>query len=198
MPWAPDYVTSTELKAYLRIGDAVDDAEVALVVTAASRAVDRTTNRQFGLVAAPEARKYTAYWDKALCRYIVDVDDLMTVVGLTITTEAGTVDAYDLTPANAAVESLPWTRLVVKPEASVKPPLTEDAVTVTAKYGWTTVPTAVKQATLMQAARFFKRRDAPFGVAGSPEAGSELRLLAKVDPDVAVVLGPYQRWWAAV
>lgn len=197
MAWAPDYVTSTELKAYLRIGDAVDDAEVALAVTAASRAVDRATNRQFGLIAVPEARKYTAYWDTDLCRYVVEIADLMTVTGLTITVEAGTVDAFDLKPANAAVEAFPWTRFVVKPESLVKPPLTEDAVTVTARYGWTTVPAAVKQATLLQAARFFKRRDAPFGVAGSPEAGSELRLLAKVDPDVAVVLGPYQRWWAA-
>lgn len=197
MAWAPDYVTASELKAYLRIGDAVDDAEVALAVTAASRAVDRATNRQFGLIAAPEARKYTARWDTDLCRYVVDIDDLMTVTGLTITAEAGAVDAVDLKPANAAVEAFPWTRFVVKPESLVKPPLTDDAVTVTARYGWTTVPVAVKQATLLQAARFFKRRDAPFGVAGSPEAGSELRLLAKVDPDVAVVLGPYQRWWAA-
>lgn len=197
MPWAPDYVTTPELKAYLRISDAVDDVQVALAVTGASRAVDRATNRQFGLVADPEARKYTAYWDAGLRRYAVDVDDLMTVVGLTIATEDGAITDYDLKPANAAVESFPWTRFVVKPEAPFKPPLTEDAVTVTAQYGWTTVPVAVKQATLLQAARFFKRRDAPFGVAGSPEAGSEMRLLAKVDPDVAVVLGPYQRWWGA-
>lgn len=197
MPWAPDYVTSTELKAYLRIGDAVDDAEVALVVTAASRAIDRATNRQFGLVAAAEARKYTAFWDHVNCRYVVPIDDLMTEVGLTIATEVGAVDVFDLKPANAAAEARPWTSIVVDPTAAVKPTTKEDEVTVTARYGWTTVPVAVKQAALLQAARFFKRRDAPFGVAGSPEAGSELRLLAKVDPDVAVVLGPYQRWWAA-
>lgn len=198
MTWAPDYATTAELKAYLRIGDAVDDAQIALAVTAASRAVDRHTNRQFGLIDAPEARKYTARWDAHLRRYVVDIADLMTVVGLTITTEAGTVDGYDLKPANAAVESFPWTRFVVKPESLVKPSLEEDGVTVTAKYGWTTVPAAVKQATLLQASRFFKRRDAPFGVAGSPDVGSELRLLAKVDPDVAVALGPYMRWWGAV
>lgn len=198
MPWAPDYATAQELKDYLRIGDAVDDVQIALAITAASRAVDRHTNRQFGLVAAPEARKYTASWDRNLCRWVVEIADLMTVVGLTITTDAGTIDAYDLAPANAPFESYPWTRFVVRPESALLPVTRGDAVTVTAKYGWTTVPTTIKQATLMQASRLFKRRDAPFGVAGSPDVGSELRLLAKVDPDVAVVLGPYIRWWGAV
>lgn len=199
MAWAPDYATTAELKAYLRIGDAVDDAQIALAVTAASRAVDRHTNRQFGLIAAAEARKYTAFWDTGRCRYVVPIDDLMTQVGLTITTEDGTVDVFDLKPANAVAEGRPWTSIVVDPDAAVKPThRVEDGVTVTARYGWTAVPDAVKQATLLQASRFFKRRDAPFGVAGSPDVGSELRLLAKVDPDVAVVLGPYMRWWGAV
>jgi uncharacterized phiE125 gp8 family phage protein len=197
MAWQPDYVTATELKAYLRISDAVDDAEVGFAVTAASRAVDRHTNRQFGLVAAPEARKYTARWDRDRCRFVVDIDDLMTVTGLTVTGEAGAIDVFAKQPGNADLEARPWTRLVVDPTSTTLPTLKEDAVTVTARYGWTTVPVAVKQAALLQASRFFTRRNAPFGVAGSPELGSELRLLAKVDPDVAVVLGPYQRWWAA-
>jgi len=193
MAWAPEYVTSTELKSYLRISDTVDDDQVALAIAAASRAVDRHTNRQFGLVATPEERVYTAAWDSHRSRWVVVIDDLMTVTGLTITTDAGTVDAYALQPGNAEFETRPWTRLVVDPASATKPTTTEDGVTVTARYGWTTVPVAVKQATLLQASRLFTRRNAPFGVAGSSELGSELRLLAKVDPDVAVVLGPYVR-----
>lgn len=50
------------------------------------------------------------------------------------------------------------------------------------------VPATVKLATEMQASRWAKRRDAPFGIAGSPEMGSELRLLPKLDPDVEVLL----------
>lgn len=198
MAWAPDYVTTTELKSYLRIGDTVDDSELGYAVTAASRAVDRNCNRQFGLVAAAEARKYTARWDKDRCRYVVEIDDLMTVTGLVVTGEAGAIDVFAKQPGNADLTGQPWTRLVVDPTSTTLPTLKEDGVTVTAKYGWTTVPVAVKQATLLQASRLFKRRDAPFGVAGSPELGSELRLLAQVDPDVAVVLGPYRRWWGAV
>lgn len=198
MAWAPDYVTATELKAFLKIGDTVDDAELGFAITAASRAIDRAANRQFGLVAAPEARKYTARWDSDRGRYVVDIDDLMTVTGLTVTGEAGAIDVFAKQPGNADLNGTPWTRLVVDPTSATLPTLKEDTTTVTARYGWTTVPTAVKQATLLQASRFFKRRGAPFGIAGSPELGSELRLLAKVDPDVAVVLGPYTRWWGAV
>lgn len=198
MAWAPDYVTASELKAFLRIGDTVDDTQVGFAISAASRAIDQAANRQFGLVAAPEERVYTARYDRRLCRWVVEIDDLMTVTGLHITTEAGEVDGYALQPGNAEFEGKPWTRLVVHPDSAVTPDATEDGVTVTASFGWTTVPLAIKQAAVFQASRFFKRRDAAFGVAGSPELGSELRLLAKVDPDVAVVLGPYTRWWGAV
>ena len=198
MAWAPDYVTAPELKAYLRISDTDDDAQIAFAITAASRAVDRACNRQFGLVAAPEARVYTARWDTTRGRYVVDIDDLMTVTGLTITGENGTIDVFAKQPGNANLAGVPWTRLVVDPTSTSSPTLKEDGVTVTARFGWTTVPLAVQQATLLQSQRFFARRDAAFGIAGSPDLGSEMRLLAKVDPDVAVVLGPYTRWWGAV
>lgn len=200
MAWAPDYVTAAELKAYLRISDTVDDVQIALAITAASRAVDRCASRQFGLVAAPEARTYTSRWDRIRRRYVCDIDDLMTVTGLTITNTQGSVTGYTLKAGNAPAKGRPWTLLVLDPQPTIHPTpwvTLEDDVTVTARFGWTTVPDPVKQATLLQASRFFTRRNAPFGVAGSPDLGSELRLLAKVDVDVAVVLGPYIRWWAA-
>lgn len=50
-------------------------------------------------------------------------------------------------------------------------------------------PASVKLATMIQGSRWAKRRDSPFGIAGSPEMGNEMRLLARIDPDVAVLLG---------
>jgi hypothetical protein len=196
MTWAPDYVTSTELKAFLRISDAVDDAQIALAITAASRAVDRHTNRQFGKVTASEARTYTARWDRDRCKYVVFIDDLADETGLTVVDDNGTaITDYTLKPTNADVKGMPWTHLVINSGGNCR----EDGITATTDmWGWGSVPVAVEQATMLQAERFFKRRDAPFGVAGSPDVGSELRLLAKVDPDVAVALGPYLRWWGAV
>ncbi|HEY9416934.1 MAG TPA: head-tail connector protein, partial [Pseudonocardia sp.] len=73
MAWAPAYVTADELKAFVRIDDAADDPQVDLAIDAASRAVDQHTGRQFGQVAAPEARRYTGRWDYA--RWVVDIDD---------------------------------------------------------------------------------------------------------------------------
>lgn len=205
MAWAPDYATSVELKDYVRIPDVEDDVEVALAITAASRAIDRATNRQFGLATAAEQRFYTAEWDGKRRRWVIEIDDLMTETGLLVDydtaddeTYSGSVDSFSLQPANAAANSRPWTRIVVRPDSTTLPGLIENGVRATLRPGWTTVPTPIKQATLLQGSRFLARRDSPYGVAGSPDLGSEMRLLAKLDPDVAVAVGPYRRWWGAV
>jgi hypothetical protein len=192
MPWAPDYVTTAELRDYLHIPDNDDDAELALAISAASRAVDRAANRQFGVVASVEARSFDAVYDRHSGLYVVEIDDLMTSTGLTIEdTQGASVVVSDVTlkPRNAPQKGAPWTRFTMV--AGTAGPLE-----VTALWGWSAVPAAIEQATLIQASRFFKRRESPFGVAGSPDLGSEFRLQAKVDPDVEVMIGPYRRWWA--
>lgn len=200
MAWAPDYVTSAELKSYLRISDTDDDAQIAFAVAAASRAVDTHTGRQFGVVAAAEQRFYTGRWDRRVGRWIVEVDDLMSVsnfAAITVDAEGvtvGTINDYVLEPRNAAAKSRPWTHMLIRPNSTQKPTGARDEVAVTALWGWTAVPSGVKQATLLQASRFFARRQSPYGIAGSPDEGSEVRLLAKVDPDVGVALTSYKRW----
>jgi hypothetical protein len=65
----------------------------------------------------------------------------------------------------------------------------------------TPVPKMVKLATQLQASRWFKRRDAPFGVLGSPELGNYTRLLDKLDPDVQLLISGYgerNRWGTTV
>ena len=200
MTWAPDYVTTPELKAYLRIdaGDTVDDVQLPLAVTASSRAVDLTTHRQFGQVAANESRLYTPRWDPSRCRWVIQIDDLMDVTGLTLNITAGAITQYTLEPLNAAQRGRPWTRVVVSKDSTILPKGEIGEVTAFAKWGWLAIPSTVKEATLIQGSRFNKRRDAPFGIAGSPESGSELRLLAKVDPDVAVMLASFTRKRLAV
>lgn len=200
MPWAPNYVTTLELKSFLRIdsGDTVDDAQLALAAAAASRAVDLTTHRQFGQVAAPESRLYTPRWDCSRERWVIAIDDLMDATGFTLNIAAGAITQYTLEPVNAAQRARPWTRVVVSKDSTILPKGELNEVTGLGKWGWVAIPDTVKEATLIQGSRFNKRRDAPFGVAGSPESGSELRLLAKVDPDVAVMLASYIRKRLAV
>ena len=196
MAWAPDYCTSPELKAFLRVNDAVDDAQIAVAVSAASRAIDKYTGRQFGKVAALENREYGTAYDRHQGVYTVAVDDLQDVTGLVVTAGSTVLTAatptapgYKLYPVNALPKGRPYEWIAVP---------NPDLLTITALWGWTAVPASVKQATLLQASRFMARRESPYGVAGSPTDGSEMRLLARVDPDVAVSLDPFRRdWWAA-
>lgn len=192
MTWAPDYVTLAELKSFLGISDTTDDTLLALWVTAASRAVDKHCGRQFGQVATAEERIYASQWDRHLCKYVAEIDDVQDVTGLTVTDDnetAVTSDTYTLWPRNAAAKGKPYERITVSCSGDL---------TISAKWGWMAVPSAAKVATLLQASRFAARRDSPYGVAGSPSDGSEVRLLAQLDPDVKTSLGPFRRdWWAA-
>lgn len=192
MAWAPDYCTASDLASFVRITDSVDDAQLGLAVTTASRAVDRHCNRQFGIVDAPQERYYEAAWDRRLLRWVIRIDDLMTVDGLDVE-----FDSYTLHPRNAAAQGRPWTYLVVGSDSTVRPEREGAEVAITATWGWSAVPVPVKEATLLQASRLFARRNSPFGVAGSPDVGSELRLLERLDPDVATSLGSFVRWWGA-
>lgn len=208
MPWAPDYVTLAELKSFLRITDAADDVELGFAITAASRAVDQHTNRQFGKAASAEVRYYGGVQD-SYQGAVYPCDDLMDTTGLVVRGWNSATKAYDrvftytvdfaFAPTNNPAKSLPWEELYFNTSHfsdSSPYPGGFNGLQVTARWGWSAVPTSVKEATLLQAARIFTRRHSPYGVAGSPEMGNELRLLSKVDPDVAVILRPVKRVWA--
>lgn len=201
MPWAPAYATLADLKASLRINDTEDDAELLYALNAASRMIDHHAGRQFGSVDDATARYYGAYWHVGLARWVVDIDDLVTTDDLVVKTDDGSGDFattltldddFRLAPDNAAADGRPWTQLIASSGQVL--PTAARAVEVTARWGWSAPPEVVVQATLIQAARLFKRKDAPFGVAGSPDLGSEVRLLARLDPDVEKLLEPVTRW----
>jgi hypothetical protein len=195
MPWAPDYVTADELAAYIRTPDHVDDTQLALMASAASRAVDKATNRQFGQVNSAELRSYYARpdFDRGHGLWVVDVDDFMDLTGMVVTVDGVTVSTFDKAPLNAAPKGEPWTRIEFTDASQTQPSVWPNRVDATIKWGWSAIPTTVKAATLLQGSRFFARRSAPFGVAGSPDSGSEMRLMAKADPDVFVMLADYRR-----
>lgn len=207
MAWDLDYATLAELKHFVKIplDDTEDDVELALDLTAASRAVDRACLRQFGKSDVAEDRYFTAQWDRTLSAWVIRIDDVMTNAGLTVAYDAAGDETYSsvitairMLPRNAAAKQRPWEEIQVLRSSAVTPGGADGAVKVHGVFGWSAVPNTVKMATLLQANRFAVRRDSPFGVAGSPETGSELRLLAKVDPDVAVMLSGYRRKWGAV
>jgi hypothetical protein len=64
-------------------------------------------------------------------------------------------------------------------------------VKVTGYWGFTAVPTAIRQATIIQASRIFKRLDSPLGVLSSPDLGF-IRVGSRLDPDVAQLVDTYR------
>lgn len=183
MAWAPDYVSATDVATYLGVGDTVDNALYGVWATAASRAIDQKCNRQFGKLSVAAARTYrkAPYYNPATGLWQVDIDDVQDLTGLLVGGVAYASSGAVLLPDNAPADNRPWTALGFASCPSMP-------LVVTAIYGWTAVPTQVTAAAYLQVARWNFRRDSPAGVAGSPETGSEVRLLSKLDPDVATTL----------
>lgn len=192
MSWAPDYITLSEAKSYLKIDDTDDDALLPGWITTASRAVDNFCGRQFGKVDISEARTYRPEYDRHLACWVAQIDDLSTDdITVVNTASAAVVTDYELGPTNAPFKGRPYERLVLNSPGPVL--VDSDA------WGWASVPAAAKVATQLQMTRLAYRRDSPFGIAGSPQEGGETTLLyATLDPDLRTSLVPFRRqWWAA-
>lgn len=205
MAWQPDYITLAQAKANLRIpvDDTADDADLALHITAASRNIDRFADRQFGQVDSVTDRYYAASFDREWRCWTVQVDDIHDAAGLEVAFDGAgdgtfTTDLeFTPGPLSAPQDGKPYEYLKItgSPRLTCIP----DGVRVrSAGFGWAAVPKPVKDGVHLQVNRFFVRRNSPYGVAGSPELGNEIRLLNKLDPDVEVMVRPFQRYWAAV
>lgn len=205
MAWSLAYCTSDELFDYNKMSASGnepspdEEARADQCIGAASRAVDLYCGRQFGKSDSPEARLYTAHWDKSFCTYVVEVEDLFSMSGVAVTYDSGNDGWFATTltvtalPLRAVINGLPYTELMVT-EGSVSDRF--GAVKVTGSFGWAAVPTSVKLATMMQANRWFHRADSPYGIFGGSEF-SEGKIFYKVDPDVESILRPYRRVWGA-
>lgn len=191
MTWAPDYVEVADLASYLHIDDRADDAFLATWVTTVSRNIDDHCGRQFGQVDAAEERYYTPVYDRHECASFVDIDDLQDITDLTVEDSSGVaVTDYVLLPRNAAAKGRPYEQLRLADFTG--------EIAVSARWGWSAVPAAVKAGVFLQGARLAARRDSPFGISGSPQEQGEIRLLAQLDPDFRTSLKPLcRRWWAA-
>lgn len=201
MAWKPVYATLIQMHDWLRLrdeADVEDDSLLTLALSTSSRAVDKSVgpNRQFGKVDGPVGRTYAPRWSRTRDAFVADIDDLMDVSGFTITVDGDAVEAsgYELLPLNAAADGMPYTHLQLTRHGTAK------RLIGTGLWGWDpTWPDAVTEATLLQAARLSVRRESPYGVAGSPSDGSEMRLLARLDPDIEPNLAAYVRTgWVAL
>lgn len=195
------YITLAEFKTALTSGSGVTgstkDADMERAIEAASRSIDDYTRRRFWQDGSVVVRYYTAH-----CSDEVITDDISTSTGLIVATDPGddgtfeytwTIDTdFRLEPVNASADSEPWTSIERLRNGAYAFPSHKNRVKVTAKFGWATTPTAVKDACLIEATRLYMRPTSPFGVAGGGEFGA-VRLLSKMDPDAEKLLKPYRR-----
>jgi hypothetical protein len=188
------YCSLAEIKASARITDTVDDALLELAVESASRMVDSYTQRYF--YNAGTATRLFAPQDS----YVSEIDDLITLTTLQTSDgdNFGTTWAakdYQLEPLNGNVDGLtghPTTRIRAVDDFIFNVLDGEATVRVVGVWGWSAVPVAVKQATVIQAARIFKRNDSPLGIAGFGELGA-VRVGVQLDPDVKHLIDVYRK-----
>lgn len=189
------YATLQQVKAAVRITDAVDDSLLEMAVESASRLIDAECDRVF--YASGTATRYFVPTNAVL----VDIDDAITITEvaadydgtLTYPTVFASSD-YVKEPLNNLSGGQPWptTRLRAVQDNVFTRIGDDPTVKVTGTWGFgTAVPTMVTQACIIQASRIYKRLDSPLGVAGFGDLGA-IRV-GKTDPDVAMMLRPFKK-----
>jgi len=188
------YATLAEVKSALRITDTIDDSLLEMAIESASRLLDSYTARSF-YNAGTAARYYAATND-----YQTDIDDAVSISEVATDFSAdGTYDTiwqasdYEVLPLNGRVDGLPVPYNGLRAIGDYTFPIYngEGLVKVTGVWGWSAIPIAIKQATIIQASRIFKRLDSPLGILSSPELGF-MRVGSRLDPDVAQLVDPYR------
>lgn len=193
------YCSLSELKASLRITDNIDDALLELCVESASRDIDGVTERVFYSTA--DATRVYVPTDS----FTVETDDIVSITSLKTSSGGVNFDVtwtatdYQLEPLNGIAGGLvqPYTRIraigdylfPVWEPSNINSQ--EATVQVTGTFGWSAVPTAIKQATIILAQRHYKRYDSPLGIAGFSDLGAVT--VRSVDPDVRALIAPFRK-----
>ena len=191
------YCTLADLKAALRVQDSIDDSLLELAIESASREIDGYCERVFYSTSATRVYAPTNI-------YTVTTDDIISVTTLKSSSDGVTYDItwqtsdYQLEPLNGVAGGLvtPFTRIratgnYLMPTFSVGTFYELEAlIQVTGVFGWSAIPAAIRQATVILAMRLFKRLDSPMGVI-SNDLGS--MRVGRVDPDVEALLSPFRK-----
>jgi hypothetical protein len=191
------YCTLAEIKASLRIpsADTVDDSLLETAVESASRLVDGFAGRNF--YPNGTATRFFTPEDTIVC----EIDDLISLSSLVVSADLdGVFDQtwnstdYQLEPLNGRADGLtgwPATRIRAVGDYVFGTNIGEASVRVIGTWGWSAVPSAIKQATVIQSSRIFKRLDSPLGVLSAPDLGY-IRVGTRLDPDVQQLVEPYR------
>jgi hypothetical protein len=191
------YASLAELKAILRITDTDDDALLQLALDAATYGIDLA----IGGVASGAAQllvTVTAASD-VISRTAHGLTDTTAVQFSSLAGGAGLVVGTQYYVRDSAADTFKLAAQVGGAVVDFTTNITEGWLG--ARQALYPIPPVAKLACEIQATRFFKRKDAAFGVLGSPEFWTYSRLQSKLDPDVELLLdgvGDRQRWGTTV
>ena len=191
------YVTLEQVRAQSQVGDTLDDDVLTVALDAAEQQIDEHCRRRFDKVDPDDPEASTVRVYSPSNRFRVDVDDVVKVDTVedrtSPTSDYAAVGSWGLWPSNADADGRPFQTvlsLTGRPFGSGF-----EAVRVTGWFGWPETPSPVVQATLLQASRLAQRRNAQFGIANvvGMDGTAGMRLLAKLDADVELMLSPFRR-----
>lgn len=194
MPIVDGYATLADIKARLDITtvDATRDTILEQVVEAASRQVDGWCSRPF---ASGDATRQVTADNSGM---VILPDDLHVITEIAVDRDDDRVYETIWPIESVDLQPYPGPYQVIRPRSGFSFPCHRYAIQITGTWGYgETIPPSIREATLLQAARLYKRKDAPFGVAGSAEHG-QLQTITSIDPDVKELLKPYMRHWMVV
>jgi hypothetical protein len=190
-----DYTTIDVVKRRLAINDSAWDIDLALLITVASRAIDRWCKRpDNGFVGTTETRTFdipaSLQGPQQFTRDMTPTGDLSYGDTWTQGTD------YDLLPINAALDGRPYRQVRALPNGTKAFPIGVRALQIAGVWGESVaVPPPIAEATFLVASRAFSRRKQPYGL--TEDIGAGTSRIPSVDPDVDRYLceaGYVNRW----
>lgn len=196
------YATLSDVKAAARITDTIDDGLLETAIESSSRDIDAYTERVFYSTGATAVARVYIPQDI----YLLETDDIISVTSIKSDTtgeggfnETWSSSDYQLEPLNGIAGGIatPFTR--VRAIGSKLWPIYEPrdinagqaSVEITGVFGFASIPSAIKQATILASLRAYKRYESPTGVLGFSDIG--VVRVGRLDPDVERLVSPYRK-----
>jgi hypothetical protein len=190
------------VKAAARITDTIDDALLEIAIESSSRDIDAYTERVFYSTGATAVARVYIPQDI----YLVETDDIISVTTLkSDSTGNGTFDVtwavsdFQLEPLNGRAGGIDTPATRIRAIGDYLWPVYEPrnvnsnqaSVQVTGVFGFASIPSAIKQATILASLRAYKRYESPTGVLGFSDIG--VVRVGRLDPDVERLVSPYRK-----
>lgn len=201
------YVDKDDLKAYIGLTGTAQDDNIDTAIDSASRLIDSICGRKFSQDESVVVKTFTPK-----SSIYLDTPDISTTTGLIVKVDDnddGTFETtltlntdYIVEPTNPRVIKItggttyyePYNKITILDTRSSErfDPSIKNNVQVTAKFGYSAIPEDIKTATLIQALRYFKRKDTPFNTYGDINTGVS-ELFSRLDPDVQTILKGHKK-----